>query len=151
MTPEALLAIRERLRGDEALVALLGGHYPGAPLRTFVGLRPDYDAGTAVPADLFPYLAVSPWTGEQPPRPDRQRRHTISVMAGVCDDREHDGAQMGVLVLMEAAEILMAALGRMPPIYPGLSWKGAAEMRCDMGAKSPYFEIELLLPVELRF
>jgi hypothetical protein len=149
MSAAALLDIRERIRNDEALGEWFGANYPGLPVNTFIGLQPDMERGTGVSTDFFPYISVSPLTQARPAAPSRDRAWRLSIMCGLYDEREHDGAALGMVGIIGLTERILAALAEQP-VAPGSVWSGEAELRFDAGVATPYYEAEIILPIQVR-
>lgn len=146
-----LSAVRDRLRADPAILAYLAGRYPGLRLSTFVGLKPDLEAGTGIPADCFPYLAVSPLKQEKPAGPGRDRTERLSIMFGVNDDRLEDGVFLGIPAIADLGELILKALAPQPiGTAPSVVWSGEAETRSDAGTQYPWYEGEIILPLQVR-
>jgi hypothetical protein len=147
----ALQAIRDRLRADPPLADYFAAQYPGLPLHFFIGLKPDLEAGTGIPADLFPYIAVSPLVEDKPAHPGRERTYRLSLMFGVNDDRLEDGVFLGIQRMCEIGELILQALAAQPiGTSPRVVWSGEAQTRSDAGVQHPYYEGEILLPVQVR-
>lgn len=146
----ALEIVRERLRTDAGIQDFVDTYYPGLPLRTFIGLKPDLDAGTAVAPDDFPYLAISPLTGSKPARPVRQRGGRISITFGVIENDTgiEDGVSAGIRRICDLSELILAALSKQP--LDPIVWDGAAEEVFDAGIQAPYYEGDLIISVSIK-
>jgi hypothetical protein len=146
-----LQAVRDRLRADQPLADYFAAQFPGLPLHFFIGLKPDLEAGTGIPADLFPYIAISPLTEDKPAGTSRERTERLSLMFGVNDDWVEDGVSSGLRRICEIGELILKALAAQPlGTGPTLVWNGEAQFRSDAGIQHPYYEGEILLPVQVR-
>lgn len=151
MFVSTLVAVRNRLRADPALLAYFAARYPGCVLSTLIGIRPDNSGETSIPMDRFPYLAVSPMTGDKPAGPHRDRSDQLSIMFGVNDDREQDGVCQGVVAVCEIGELILKALEPQPiGDSPSVVWDGAARMVSDAGIFHPYYEGEIIITLKVR-
>lgn len=143
--------LRARLEADAALAAWFAEHYPGLPVRHLIGLRPDPDTETAVPADYFPYIALSRLTQKKEARPSRRREWKVSILFGLNDDRQEDGVYLGVRGIDELTELILDALEPQPiGTDPPVVWSGEADTRNDAGTNHPYYEGEIVIPVTLQ-
>lgn len=147
----ALLDIRQRLMTDTPLAAYFASTYPGMDPHFFIGLKPDFETGTAVPADLFPYVAVSPDEETKEAANDRDRTLRALINYGVNDDRVENGAALGLQAVCEIGELILQAL-RAPPLGgdPQVTWDGQAVQRSDAGVMEPYYESVLIITVKTR-
>lgn len=151
MTPATLLGIRDRLAADPGISAFFAERYPGCAPAYFVGLKPDLEEGTGVPADRFPYIAVSPLAEAKGARPSRERLPKLSVMFGLNEDRVEGDVALASLYLGELSELILAALEAQPLLAtPPAVWDGAADLVFDTGANAPYHEAEIILELKVR-
>lgn len=144
-----LQAVRDRFQGYTPLLDYFAQHYPYSTLRFFVGLKPSPKDGTAMPTDLFPYIAIGPWRLKTEANPGKNVDNMLSIMFGIDDDREDNGVFLGVKSICDISQLILKGLD-MQPITPGKVFNGETEILFDAGALHPYYEAELMPVIETR-
>jgi hypothetical protein len=147
---DALENILGRLANDAAINQFYDVNFPGIDPFYTVGLKPDYEAGTGVPADCFPYIAVSPLS-EDRLAVSKNVTLRISIMYGVNNDERQGRVFVGLRQVSQLGLLILEALLPDPlSTGPAVSWTGEAAIRSDAGLQHPYYEGEIIIPLGLR-
>lgn len=144
--------LKTRFADDQPLADFISTNYPGYELTILVGLKPDPEKGTAVPPDMFPYVAFFLATGDKPAGfPDKNRAAKLGIMFGLHDDRVLDGVVQGAAKMAEMAELIFGALTKQPiGKDPAIVWDGSAQLNLDAGVTHPWHEGEIFVDLEIR-
>lgn len=146
-----LTALRDRLRESPDIMAFVAARYKSTPCSFFIGLKPDVEKGIGIPADRFPYVAVSPLQSDQESRPSKMTSNRVSILFGVNEDEEVDGVFTGVESISQFGNLLLALIEPQPlATSPLIVWDGQAQILFDAGTQHPYYEAEIILNLESR-
>jgi hypothetical protein len=153
----ALADLRSRFENSGKLGEWFASNYPGVRLYVTVGLRPEVDEngrlGTAIPRDLFPYIALSVQNQKRTVNPRKQRSGDVSIMFGLHDERCEDGIYTGAVALEDLAELILAEMEQQPTgigHQPKAVWDGEADIAFDAWTVWPYLEGEITITLQAR-
>jgi hypothetical protein len=147
---DALSAVSDRLANDAAIATYLDTEFPGIEVFHSIGIKPDWETGTGVPADCFPYIAVSPMN-DQRFYNKKNSTEQVSILFGVHNDTRTGTVFDGLRQVCELGELILAALELQPLTKsPSVTWNHEAQIRSDAGLQHPFYEGEIVIPVEIR-
>jgi hypothetical protein len=140
MSIEAAKALKAKLQADEALMAFFFAHY-GKDAKHLIGYKRSSSA-----AD-YPFIAyVVPQSDIGDPSGERV---IVSVVIGVNDAGVTDGVFDGVAHADAVARLVIGAID-VGTIDSKTVWLGQARVVTDLGARHPYYETEIILPLLYR-
>lgn len=147
---QALENISNRLAEDEDLNAYWAEEFPGVEVFHGIGLKPDEDNATAIPVDCFPYIAVFPLQ-ETITENSIKVEENVGIMYGVNNDDRDGRVFVGLRQISALGLLILNALKKKPiGTNPAISWTGKAQIRSDAGITHPYYEGEIIIPVQVR-
>ncbi len=142
--------VMDRIASDPDLNAYLAEQFPGSTPFYTIGLKPDDETGTSVPADCFPYVAVSPLT-ETIAENSQKAEASVSIMYGVNNDARDGRLFVGLQQVSAVGLLIYRALKKQAiGTQPAVAWNGKAQIRSDAGLQHPYYEGEIIIPLQVR-
>ncbi|WP_020160519.1 hypothetical protein [Methylobacter marinus] len=140
MSLEPITALRTRLRANAALQDFWNTHYE-KDARHFVGYK------SAPSANDYPSICYVPVTDLLSHKGDDG--FWVSVVVGVHEPGTTDDWFDGVTRLLEARDLIMAALSSLI-LAPGLTVDGSQKIKIvyDFGRRHPFYEMEMQIPIK---
>jgi len=140
MSIEAVKALKTKLKANAALTGFFVGQY-GKDAKHIVGYKRSGNAND------YPFIAyVEPQADLGDPSGERV---IVSVVIGINDAGVTDEIYDGVAGADAAARLIMAAIA-VGTIDSKTVWLGQARVVTDLGARHPYYETEIILPLLYR-
>jgi hypothetical protein len=142
------MALRDSLRGSEAIAGYFAQHFPLSRLYLAVSPKPDMQKGLGVGADLFPYIAITP-TLENCRSCYADDDYSYSLMFGVNCDETDDGLSLGQLHICNLAALIRDEISKAFATLDLVVWDQSSKGEYD-ATLWPYFEGQITITINSR-
>lgn len=142
MSINALLAARTKLMADPAITAFFVNRY-GKPAHHFVGYKKVQNAND------YPSLCYVPVSSLEPDTLGGYTREQVSLVIGINEPGMTDDMFDGVVQLALIEALVLACLNS-GQLGANAAYLGQARTTADLGARHPFHELEIALPLAAR-
>ncbi len=142
MSITALLAARTKIMVDPAITEFFVNRY-GKAARHFVGYK------KAQNANDFPSICYVPVSSSEPDTIGGMNQEQVSLVVGINEPGMTDDMFDGVIQLAEVEALVLACLNA-GELGANAIYLGKARITTDLGARHPFHELEIAVPLAAR-